>query len=213
MQKKLIIVFCAVIAASAVAAGIVFFQEPPVPDPVKIPVKVTVAPSPNLTIVAAPEQGEIGIPPGFEIPEAVVVEMPETPNLAEGKPFDSGAVTDVYIAQNALDGDPLTYWESAGYPAEFTIDLADTYAVKTVAIRLNPAEVWSAREQTFEIFGSTDGMTFDSVVPETVYAFDPATGNAVRVDFPAAEARYVRLVFSANTGAVGAQAGEILIFG
>lgn len=211
-NKLLVIVFCAVIAVSAVVAGIMFFQDPPAPNPVEVPVLVTVPPSPNLTVVAAPEQTEIGVPPGFEVPEVVVVEMPETPNLAEGKELDSGAVTDVYVAPNALDGDPLTYWESAGYPAEFTVDLADTYAVKTVGIQLNPAPIWAARTQTFEILGSSDGTTFETIVPEETYQFDPDTGNAIRVDFDAAEVQFVRLVFSANTGSVGAQAGEIMMF-
>ncbi|MDR1669459.1 MAG: discoidin domain-containing protein [Oscillospiraceae bacterium] len=217
-NKILMIVFGAVIAVSLVISGIAFFQEPPLPEPVEVPVTVTVPPSPELTVVKAPDQTEVTLPAGFTDPEENTVKMPETENLAEGKTVQSGAITDIYVAQNAVDGDPLTYWESAGFPAEYTIDLAGVYAVKTVGLRLNPAAIWAARNQAFAILGSTDGVTFETIVPEASYAFDPETGNAVRVDFDAAEAQFIRLVFSSNTAAesgttgAGSQAGEIMVF-
>ncbi|MDR1692543.1 MAG: discoidin domain-containing protein [Oscillospiraceae bacterium] len=218
MQKVLMIVFGVVIAASLVVAGIAFAQEAPVPDPIEVPVTVTVTPTPNLTVVAAPDQAEPGLPEGFTDPEENTVKMPETENVAVGKTVQSGAITDVYVAANAVDGDPLTYWESAGFPAEYTIELGGTYNVKTVGVCLNPAAIWAARNQEFEILGSTDGAVFTTIVPMTSYAFDPETGNAVRVDFGGVDISFIRLVFNSNTAAesgstgAGSQAGEIMVF-
>ncbi|MDR1737065.1 MAG: discoidin domain-containing protein [Oscillospiraceae bacterium] len=213
-NKLLTIVFCAVIALALGASAFAFFQPPPVPDPVEVSVTVTVTPAPEITVVSAPDQTEPQRPDAFPDPEGDKIKLPETANLAKGAVIEAGPVTQTYVALNAVDGDPLTYWESAGLPAEITIDLGSAKAVKTVAVQLNPDSIWAARTQTFAVLGSADGAAYSEISAETKHEFNPTTGNVVRVDFDAAQARYIRLVFSSNSGTfdAGAQAGEIMVF-
>lgn len=200
-SRKLTIIFCAVIAVSLIGAALAFFVLPGGAEP-------------GLTIVKAPEQGEVSRPEGFPDPEANWVKLPEGTNLAEGKAVSAGEVTEVYAAANATDGETTTYWESRGVPAEIAIDLAGSYAVQTVAVRLNPAPIWEARTQNFSVLTSTDGENFTVAVPDANYEFTPDTGNIVRVDFDPTQASFVKLAFSAKSSARsnGAQAAEICIF-
>jgi len=97
---------------------------------------------------------------------------------------------------------------------DFTIDLADTYTIQTVAVRLNPAPIWEPRTQTFEVLVSTDGSSFTVVYPSERHQFDPDTGNIVRIDFEPTSARYVRLAFTEKSSgrSNGAQASEIQVY-
>ena len=47
-----------------------------------------------------------------------------------------------------------------------------------------------------------------------MYDFDPNTGNRIRIDFPSAQARWVKLVISLNSSSRtgGAQAAEIEVY-
>ncbi|HWR18632.1 MAG TPA: discoidin domain-containing protein [Clostridia bacterium] len=208
MSKKLIIIFCAVIAVSIISAALAFFLPPGVLGTAG---ETSV---PGLTIVKAPAQSEVSRPEGFPDPEANWIKLPEGTNLAEGKTVSAGEVTEVYAAANAVDGETGTYWESKGVPAEINIDLAGTYTVQTVAVRLNPAPIWEARTQNISVLISTDGESFTPAVPDTNYEFNPDSGNMVRIDFNAVQASYVKLIFSLNSSgrSNGAQAAEILIF-
>ncbi len=201
MNKKLIVVFFVVIALSIVCAAIAFF----------LPREGNNA---GLTIVKAPEQTEAGRPDAFPDPEENFVKLPKGTNLAEGKTVAAGDVTEVYAATNAVDGDVTSYWESKGVPAEIVIDLAERHSVQTVAIRLNPAAIWEARAQTIAVFVSDDGERFSPAAEAAKYDFSPDTGNRVRIDFDPISARFVKLVFSANSSgrSGGAQAAEIMIF-
>ena len=201
MSKKLIAVFCTVIALSIICAAIAFFLLPG-------------GDGAGLTIVKAPEQSGVSRPEGFPDPEANWVKLPDGTNLAEGKKVSAGEVTEVYAAANVVDGDTNTYWESKGVPAEIVIDLAGTYTVQTAAVRLNPAALWEARAQSIAVFVSTDGESYAPVVPDTKYDFSPDTGNMLRIDFDPVQASHVKLLFSSNSSSrsAGAQAAEILIF-
>ena len=199
MNKILIIVFSAVIAASVITSGALFFLG---------------GGSSDITVVETPAQTQAERPDVIPDPEANMVKLPEGANIAEGKPLRAGEVTDVYAANNANDGEVTTYWESRGFPAEITIDLENEYNVQTVAVRLNPSALWEARVQTFEVSASSDGENFTVVVPETPHGFDPGTGNTVRLDFSAVKARYIRFTFTATTAGRtgGAQAAEIEVY-
>ena len=72
------------------------------------------------TIVTAPEQTAAQRPPCFPDPTADYIPLPDTENIAQGKPVLSGAHTDVYVSSNVNDGKTDTYWESKGWPAEMT---------------------------------------------------------------------------------------------
>lgn len=167
-----------------------------------------------VTIVRAPEQTQAERPPCFPDPADDYIPLPETENLAEGKPAETGAHTDVYVGKNINDGKTDTYWESKGFPAAATFDLQGTYTVSTVAVCLNPSSIWEPRIQEIAVEVSTDGENFTEAAAAEKYQFDAATGNRIRIDFAPAEAAYVRVIFTMNSSSRtgGAQAAEICIY-
>ncbi len=169
---------------------------------------------PGLTVVAAPEQTKAQRPPCFPDPEANYIPMPESENLAQGRPVVSGEHTDVYVIDNVNDGKTDTYWESKGFPAEVILDLGESRAFSTVAVRLNPSSIWEARKQEIAVWVSADGADFTQISAAAMYDFDPNTGNRIRIDFDTVEARYVKLVFTLNSSSRtgGAQAAEIEVY-
>jgi hypothetical protein len=202
MKKALSIVFAALIVLSLAAIACAYFGVfGPKTDP-------------GLTIVAAPEQTKAQRPPCFPDPEANYIPMPEGENYALGKPVSSGEHTDVYVIENVNDGKTDTYWESKGFPAEVSIDLGVSRSISTAAVRLNPSSIWEARTQEIAVLVSADGESFTEAAAAAKYDFDPNTGNRIRIDFPAAEARFVKLVFTLNTSSRtgGAQAAEIEVY-
>ncbi|MFJ8579895.1 discoidin domain-containing protein [Micromonospora sp. NPDC093277] len=136
-----------------------------------------------------------------------------TTNLALGRPMTESSHADVYGAGNANDGNPASYWESANnaFPQWIRADLGGTVGVNKLVLKL-PAS-WPARTQTLTVQGGTDGTTFNTLVASTGYAFDPAGGNTVTISFATASTRYVRLLFTANTGWPAGQLAELEIYG
>ena len=167
-----------------------------------------------VTIVAAPEQTKAERPPCFPDPADDFIPLPETENVAQGKPVISGAHTDVYVDRNVNDGKTDTYWESKGFPAEITFVLGETYTVSTAAVCLNPSSIWEPRIQEIAVQVSLDGETFTEVSAPCKYEFDAATGNRIRIDFEPVQAAYVKLVFTMNSSSRtgGAQAAEICVY-
>ena len=170
-----------------------------------------------VTIVKAPEQEKAERPPCFPDPSDNFIQLPETENIAEGKPIQASAHNDVYVSSNLNDGKTTTYWESKGFPAEMTVDLQGTFTVSTAAFCLNPASIWEPRTQEITVLVSTDGENFTEVSPAAAYTFDAETGNRVRIDFEAVQASHVRVIITSNTAAPahakGAQVAEICIYG
>ena len=170
-----------------------------------------------VTIVKAPEQEKAERPPCFPDPSDNFIQLPETENIAEGKPIQASAHNDVYVSSNLNDGKTTTYWESKGFPAEMTVDLQGTFTVSTAAFLLNPASIWEPRTQEIAVLVSTDGENFTEVSPAAAYTFDAETGNRVRIDFGAVQASHVRVIITSNTAAPahakGAQVAEICIYG
>lgn len=167
-----------------------------------------------VTIVPAPEQTRAERPPCFPDPADDFIPLPETENLAQGKPIIAGEHTDVYVASNVNDGKTDTYWESKGFPAEIIFDLEGSHAVSTVAVCLNPSSIWEPRIQEIAVQISVDGEAYTEVAAPEKYQFDAATGNRVRIDFDAVEAAYVKVIFTLNSSSRtgGAQAAEICVF-
>ena len=170
-----------------------------------------------VTIVKAPEQEKAERPPCFPDPSDNFIQLPETENIAEGKPIQASAHNDVYVSSNLNDGKTTTYWESKGFPAEMTVDLQGTFTVSTAVFLLNPASIWEPRTQEIAVLVSTDGENFTEVSPAAAYTFDAETGNRVRIDFEAVQASHVRVIITSNTAAPahakGAQVAEICIYG
>ena len=170
-----------------------------------------------VTIVTAPEQTKAERPPCFPDPADNFIVLPETENIAQGKPIEASLHNDVYVSSNLNDGNTNTYWESKGFPAELTVDLQGTYTVSTAAFCLNTSAIWEPRTQEIAVLVSTDGENFTEVSPAAPYTFDAETGNRVRIDFEAVQAAYVRVIVTSNTAtpahAKGAQIAEICIYG
>ena len=170
-----------------------------------------------VTIVTAPEQTKAERPPCFPDPADQYIMLPETENIAQGKPIEASLHNDVYVSANLNDGNTNTYWESKGFPAELTVDLQGTYTISTAAFCLNTSAIWEPRTQEIAVLVSTDGENFTEVSPAAPYTFDAETGNRVRIDFEAAQASHVRVIITSNTAAPahskGAQIAEICIYG
>jgi len=209
MNKKLTIVFIIIIAVSIVASIVALAVNGGGNG------NIGETQDPNVTIVETPEQTSAEWPAAIPDPREFMVQLPESPNLAEGRSVSVSSFHDIYVAANAVDGEATSYWESEGFPAEFTISLDGSQTVQTVAVSLNPSSLWETRTQAFEVLVSDDGTNFTTAVAEEHHEFDPLTGNAVRIDFDPVSASYVKLIFTSNSASrtQGAQAAEIMVFG
>jgi hypothetical protein len=136
-------------------------------------------------------------------------------NLSFGKPVTASSRIHEWTADKAVDGDIASYWEGAAraWPGTIHVDLQNSAKITTVVIKLNPARLWSKRTQRIEVKVGDDGRNWSTAVPETEYTFDPA-GNANTVSITLdATARYVQLVFTANSGATNGQVAEFEVYG
>jgi len=77
---------------------------------------------------------------------------------------------------------------------------------------LPPSTSWGTRTQTITIQGSTDGSTYSTLAASAGYTFNPSTGNTVTVTFSAAQVRYVKLTFTANTAWPAGQLSELQVY-
>ncbi|CAM5630354.1 MULTISPECIES: discoidin domain-containing protein [Streptomyces] len=136
-------------------------------------------------------------------------------DLAQGKPVEASSSVFTYVAANANDGQVGTYWESGGgaYPATLTTKLGANADLDRVVVKLNPDPAWSARTQNIQVLGrDQDATTFETLAAAKEYRFDPATGNSVTIPVPGSAAD-IRLRFTANSGAPGAQVAELQVVG
>jgi hypothetical protein len=136
---------------------------------------------------------------------------PASGNLAQGKPVSASSVNGSYVAANAVDGNPATYWESNGaLPQTYTVDLGSAQSVGRAVLKL-PAG-WERRTETVAISGSTDGSSWTSLTPAAGVTLDPASGNSATVALPTGNRRFVRFTISANTGWPAAQLSEVELY-
>jgi hypothetical protein len=135
-------------------------------------------------------------------------------NLALNRPTAQSSNVQTYVSANATDGNANTYWESANnaFPQWLQVDLGSTLSVGRIVLKLPPATSWATRTQTIAVSAGTDGTTFTTVLAAATYTFNPATGNAVTITFPAVNARYLRITISANTGWPAGQASEFEVY-
>ncbi|QKW21607.1 discoidin domain-containing protein [Kitasatospora sp. NA04385] len=138
-----------------------------------------------------------------------------TGNLALRRPTAESGHTQNYGSGNAVDGDPNSYWESPNnaFPQWLQTDLGAALPVRRIVLSVPPAAAWATRTQTVEVQGSTDGTTFTRLLAPAGRVFDPATGNTATLALPAGSStRYVRLVFTANTGWPAGQVAELQVY-
>ncbi|SCG79856.1 Pectate lyase superfamily protein [Micromonospora echinaurantiaca] len=152
--------------------------------------------------------GDGGTPPPTTPPPTTP--PPPTGNLALGRPITETSHADVYVAANAVDGNPNTYWESANsaFPQSVTVDLGAARPVSRVVLKLPPSPAWQTRTQTLSVLGSTDGSSWATLAGPAGRTFDPATGNTVSISVPTGDRRYVRITISGNTGWPAGQLAE-----
>jgi len=135
-------------------------------------------------------------------------------NLALGAEISSSGHTMYFTAENAVDGDVLTYFEGAAnaYPNLLTVKLGRAQTVGEMKLHLNPRRLWQDRKQTIEVLISDNGTDFTSAVPSTEYLFSSEDNQNTATIQVNKKAQYVRLSFTANTEATGAQVAEWEIF-
>ncbi|MBL4931851.1 CARDB domain-containing protein [Clostridium paridis] len=144
---------------------------------------------------------------------APIVHAADTANLALNKAITTSSVQQSYVATNANDGNVNTYWEGAPgtYPNTLTVDLGSAQSINKVVLKLNPT--WGVRTQTFSLLSSTNNSSYSTLVASNTYTFNPSSSNTVIITFTETSARYVRLNFTANSGATGGQIAEFEAYG
>ncbi|MGW1061881.1 CARDB domain-containing protein [Micromonospora rubida] len=135
-------------------------------------------------------------------------------NLAGGKPIEASSSTFTFVAANANDSSPTSYWESAGFPSTLTVKLGADADVTAVVVKLNPDPVWGARTQNLQVLGRAQTATgFTSLNAPANYSFNPS-GNQNSVTIPVTgRAADVQLKFFSNTGAPGGQVADLQVLG
>ncbi|WP_339292239.1 discoidin domain-containing protein [Paenibacillus sp. FSL W8-0187] len=138
----------------------------------------------------------------------------EPGNLAAGKNMTASSYNQTYVAGNANDSNQATYWESNNnaFPQWLQVDLDGSYNVNKVILKL-PASGWETRSQTLTVQASSNGSTFINLASSAAYTFNPADGNKVTINLTAQSARYVRLLFTANTEWPAGQISEFEVYG
>ncbi|ASW55939.1 glycosyl hydrolase [Plantactinospora sp. KBS50] len=161
----------------------------------------------GLVAAAAPAGSAAAAPPQ---PAAALA---ASTNLALGRTMTASSHADVYVAGNANDGNAASYWESTNnaFPQWIQVDLAAATSVNQVVLKLPTG--WGARNQTLTVQGSTNGSSFSTLVGSASYAFNPSTGNTVTISLATASTRYVRALFTANTGWPAGQLSELEVYG
>ncbi|MEU6343247.1 CARDB domain-containing protein [Streptomyces sp. NPDC046977] len=135
-------------------------------------------------------------------------------NLALGRPATAGGSLGAYPAGNTTDGTQASYWEgpTGSFPQWVQVDLGATRTVDRVVLKLPSG--WETRTQTLALQGSTDGSAFGTLSVSAGRVFNPAQANTVAVDLTSpADARYVRVSISGNTGWNAAQLSELEVYG
>ncbi|GAA0446578.1 hypothetical protein Aca07nite_57000 [Actinoplanes capillaceus] len=141
-------------------------------------------------------------------------EPPVGTNLAGGKPIAASSSVYDFVAGNANDTSPTSYWESNGYPATLTVRLGADADVTAIVVKLNPDPVWSTRTQNFQVLGRAQTATgFTSLKARADYTFNPATNhNSITIPVTG-RAADVQLQFFGNTGAPGGQVADLQVIG
>lgn len=96
---------------------------------------------------------------------------------------------------------------------DITVDLEEPQKISGFGILLNPRQIWNARTQDVEVQTSDDGEEFTTLLPTQTVEFDPMTDNRCYLPLDeSVQARYLRFVFTANSGADAGQAAEIEVY-
>lgn len=135
-------------------------------------------------------------------------------DLARGKPTTESSHTQGFVAANAVDGNANSYWESANsaFPQWWQVDLGAATSISRIVMKLPPSSAWGTRTQTLTVQGSANGSSFTNIAGSAGHTFNPATGNTATITFPATSIRFVRLMFTGNTGWPAGQLSGVEIY-
>jgi hypothetical protein len=136
-------------------------------------------------------------------------------DFAEGRPVEVSSIIDGWWPGALTDGNANTFWEGKPdvFPASATVDIQDTVSVGRAVFKLPDNPAWGSRTETIEIQGSTDGTTFATLLAPTPVTLDAVAGhNTAEVSFTPGNARWVRVVISANSGWNAAQLAELQLY-
>jgi hypothetical protein len=135
-------------------------------------------------------------------------------NLAGGKPIEASSSVFGFVAGNANDSDPASYWESNGFPSTLTVKLGADADLTGVVVKLNPDSAWGTRTQGIQVLGRAQTATgFTSLKARADYTFNPATNqNSVTIPVTG-RATDLQLQFFSNTGAPGGQVADLQVIG
>jgi len=206
MKFKGLIISLSLAILIGIISGVVFLFN--IPEAEIININADEGQETYISAEGVPQETSVGSGAVKE-PESI-----EGENLALHKSVSADANTQLYYDINAVDGNVNTYWEGASnaYPNTLTVDLGETLSIKIIRIRLNPEPIWTTRIQTFSITGSLDGEEYSTIVDSADYTFDPLEANTVTIYFDPVSVKYVRLEFTANSGAPGGQVGEFEVY-
>ncbi len=169
----------------------------------------------GVTVVKAPEQTEAMEHEYFKVEEYISV-LPEGENIIRQGKIDASSFTDVYTPRKTTDGNAkgVSYWEGEKdtYPNILSVQFDEPQTIHASRICLCPLPVWGKRTQTFSVEISADGESYEEIIPLKDYEFNPNKNNEVILEFDEVEVMGVRLCFTANTGAGGAQVAEWEIY-
>lgn len=169
----------------------------------------------EITIVETADRTESAEHPSF-IKEVFEPVIPDGENIAGEAKMTANGYNDVYVPNKVNDGNTAgtSYWEGAPneYPNILTATFKEEKSIHALKVLLCPQSIWGARKQTFSVEISSDGENFEELIASADYDFDPNTGNEVVLEFDTTTCKAVRLVFTANTGSVGAQVAELELY-
>lgn len=136
-------------------------------------------------------------------------------NLALGAPVVVNNKIYDFVGSKACDGDLNTYWEGAAnkYPGTLQVDVINSQNLDIAVLKLNPQKIWGKRVQTIEIQTSDNGTDFTTLVAPTDYEFNPITNSNTVVIKINVKTRYVKFIFTKNSGATAGQVAEIEVYG
>ncbi|HEV2635606.1 MAG TPA: discoidin domain-containing protein [Actinocrinis sp.] len=144
---------------------------------------------------------------------------PPNQDLALGRPATASSFTQNYVAQNAVDGNTGTYWESQNgstvFPQSLTVNLGSVTTVGRLVLNLPPVAAWNSRTETLSVLGAGASGGFSTIAGSASYGFNAGSGgndDTVTVAFGAVHVQYVELVFTANTGWPAAQLSELGVY-
>ncbi|RYG35313.1 DUF4981 domain-containing protein, partial [bacterium] len=137
-------------------------------------------------------------------------EVPPTPESVRGKATASSFEPDEGEPENAIDGDPETYWHSrwnpktAG-PHSLTLEFKESKSL--TGVRITPRQdMQNGRVKDYDIYVSADGQSWGSAIASGTL---PDSGDVQTVSFAkAASGKFLRLVVKSDhsNGDLGAVA-------